>query len=158
MRLLPSSLLIANGPFGRHGPLWRIAAWQCAQLEQSEIAVLSSIRSNSWTTGPSGAGTGGATSTTSSLNFLRLPSEVSSSPAVVVTKKLWILLVRPPHCPVDASYFVFFAAPEAYRRGRLSNGCIVNEVKHVSHFNSSGHNWQLWSNQYRLRSFLIIMQ
>ena len=41
----------------------------------------------------SGAGTDGATSTASRLLFSRLPSEVSSSPAVVVKQNLRILLV-----------------------------------------------------------------
>ena len=56
----------------------------------------------------SGTGTGGATSTASPLLFLGLASEVSSSPAVVVTKKSWLYSCRPPHCPVDASSLVFF--------------------------------------------------
>ena len=41
----------------------------------------------------SGTGTGRATSTASPLLFLGLASEVSSSPAVVVTKMSWLLLV-----------------------------------------------------------------
>ena len=61
----------------------------------------------------SGAGTDGATSNASRLLFSGLSSEVSSSPAVVVSG---FYPGRPPHCPVDASSLVFFAAPKAYKR------------------------------------------
>ena len=69
---------------------------------------MSSVRSNSWTTGPrgadsaaagsaatssSGAGTEGATSSASPLLFHWLLSKGSSLSAVLVTKRLWSLLV-----------------------------------------------------------------
>ena len=112
MRLLPFSLVIANDPFGCHGPWWRIvvlcSVGNVPSWKRTQSAGLSSVRSNSWTTGhrragsavagsaaasSSGAGTDGATSTASRLLFSGLPSKVSSSPAVVVTKNLRILLV-----------------------------------------------------------------
>ena len=55
----------------------------------------------------SGAGTDGATSTASRLLFSGLPSEVSSSPAVVVKKISGFFSCRPPYCQADASSLVF---------------------------------------------------
>ena len=84
-------------------------AWQYAQLKESSIrretgsgltaelpvhvVLVPPGATDSAPTSTSGCGTGGAMSTESPLLFLGLPSEVSSSPAVVVTKKLWIFLV-----------------------------------------------------------------
>ena len=76
--LLPFSLLIANGPFGRHGPCWRIADLSSLGHEHSWKRARS-VGYNSWTTGScagsaaavsaadssSGAGNGVATSTAS---------------------------------------------------------------------------------------------
>ena len=55
----------------------------------------------------SGAGTDGATSTASRLLFSGLPSEVSSSPAVVVTQKLRIILV-PATALSNRCFFALF--------------------------------------------------
>ena len=55
----------------------------------------------------SGAGTGGAMSEASRLLFSGLPSEVSSSPAVVVKQISGFHSCRPPHCQVDASSLIF---------------------------------------------------
>ena len=78
----------------------------------------------------SGAGTDGATSTASRLLFSRLPSEVSSSPAVVVKKISGFYSCRPPHCQVDASSLVFCS--------------------------TGGIQARMFINQYSLRYFLII--
>ena len=54
---------------------------------------------------------------------------------VLVMKKFWILDVypcQPPHCPVDESS-VFFAAPEACRRGRLSDGHTAMKLNKTQH-------------------------
>ena len=91
--------------------------WQCAQLKKKRMrsvgpgltpcrvgsavagsAVVGSAAASfsgagSAAASSSGAGTDGATSTASRLLFSGFPSEVSSSSAVVVTKKLRILLV-----------------------------------------------------------------
>ena len=49
----------------------------------------------------------GATSTASRLLFSGLPSEVSSSPAVVVKQISGLFSCRPPYCQADASSLVF---------------------------------------------------
>ena len=98
MRLLSFVLLVANGPFGRHGSWWRIACrnslGNVPSWKRARSVGLSSVRSNSWTTDPRGAGSaavcfvfrrwyaGGATSTSAPLIFPGLPSEVSSSPTL----------------------------------------------------------------------------
>ena len=46
---------------------------------------------------------------------------------------------RPPHCPIDASSLIFLAAPEAYKRGRVSDGYITLKFNKM-HFNCSRHN------------------
>ena len=105
-------------------------AWPRAQLKESAIrrVVERQVVYNSWTTGPgadsaaavsaaavsaadssSGAGNGCATSTAAtSISWIALG--VSSSPAVVVTKNLWTLLVpvsraRSSPVPGVAAYF-----------------------------------------------------
>ena len=112
MRLFPLSLLTANTYFGRHGQWCRFpdlsSLGNMLSWKRARSVGLSSVRTNSGTTIPrgagsaaadsaatstSGSGTGGATSTESPLLFPGLPSEISPSPAVVVTNKLWIFLV-----------------------------------------------------------------
>ena len=57
----------------------------------------------------------------------------------------------------------FFAAPKAYKPGRLPDGYFTSQkwswtrVKNT-HFNCSGHKWQLCIDQYSLRYFLIITE
>ena len=86
-----------------------------------------------------GAGTGDATSTASPFLFPGLPSEVSCSPAVVVTKSYGLYSCRPLHCPVDASSSFVFAESDAYRREGKSGGYIEMKLN-KTHFNSSKHN------------------
>ena len=57
--------------------------------------------------------TDGATSTASRLQFSGLPSEVSSSPAVVVTQNIRILLVPATALSSRRFFSRCFAAPEA---------------------------------------------
>ena len=146
MRLLLFSLLIANGPFWRHGlsslghvPMTVRLAMCRAERERERFVGLSSV---------------GITLelpvhvllvllllVTSLLRlqalipgvkpqphrhfFPGLPSGVSSSPAVVVTKSSGLHSCRPLHSPVDASSSFVFAEPEAYRREGKSGGCIA---------------------------------
>ena len=165
MRILTFSPLIANAPFGRHGPWWIIVVLSLVgnlpSWKRARSVGLSSVRSNSWSTGPrragsavagsdvagsavtvvgtaaalfsgdgsaagssSCAGTDGATSTASRFLFSGLPSEVSSSPAVVVNKISGFYSCRPPHGQAEASSLVFFAAPEAYKCVCLSNSAV----------------------------------
>ena len=78
-----------------------------------------------------------ATSTASPFLFPGLPSEVSSSPAVVVTKSsgLYIYSCRPPHCPVELFPRSFSAAPDAYRREGKSGEYLAMKLNNT-HFNS----------------------
>ena len=85
-----------------------------------------------------GAGTDGATSSASRLLFSGLPSEVSSSPAVVVTKKFRILLVPATALSNRRFFSRFFAAPEA---------CA---------FSTSGLNQRIYSNYIFFVSILLI--
>ena len=80
------------------------------------------------------------------------------SPAVV--KKLFYSC-RPLHCLVDVSSFVFFAAPEAYRRRCLSEGHIsLNEVEQGALY-SSRHNtyhvasWVHEIEEYKRNDYLL---
>ena len=145
MRLLPFSLLIANGPFWRHGPNCRFQfAWPCAELKERERFVgLSSVGITLQlpvhvllvllllvtyiAASSSGAGTGGETSTASPiLSWIALWSFVFARDAtVVVTKSSGLYSCRPLHFPVDASFSFVFAEPEAYRREGKSGGYIV---------------------------------
>ena len=102
--------------------------WQCAQLKESGPHRAGSPDVGSAAASYSGAGTDGATSTASRLLFSGLPSEVSSSPAVVVTKKLRILLVPATALSSRRFFSRFFAAPEIYKRGRLSDGYITMKL------------------------------
>ncbi len=80
-----------------------------------------------------------------------LPSEVSSSSAVVVSKKLWLLLVPATALSSRRFFSRLFASPKAYRRGRLSDGHIAMKLN-KTHFNINSNKWQLWINKYSLRS------
>ena len=87
----------------------------------------------------SGAGTDGATSIAPRLLFSGLPSEVSSSSAVVVTKKLRLLLVPATALSHRLFFAHFLAAPEAYKRGRISDVYITLKLNNM-HFNCNRHN------------------
>ena len=78
-------------------------------------------------------GTDGATSTASRLVFSGLPSEVSSSPAVVVLKNLRILLVLATALSSRRFFSRCCAAPEAYKRVCLSNSRPTSTV--FPHYN-----------------------
>ena len=73
------------------------------------------------------------------LLFPGLLSDVSSSPAVVVTKKLWIILVPSTALSSLRFFHIFFATPQAYRRGRKSGGYIAMKLNKTN-FNSSRDN------------------
>ena len=47
---------------------------------------------------------------------------------------------RPPHCPCRCFFSRFFAAPEAYKRGRLSNGYITMKLNKTPFSYCSRHN------------------
>ena len=145
---LPFSLVIANDPFGWHGPWWRIVVLSSVcnvpSWKRMRSAGLSSVRSNSWTTGhrragsavagsaaasSSGASTDGAMSTASRLLFSGLPSKVSSSPAVVVTKSSGFYSCRPQHCPVDASSLVFLCSTGGIQARTFIRRIHHNEVE-----------------------------
>ena len=87
----------------------------------------------------SGAGTDGATSTASRLLFSGLPSEVSSSSDVVVTKKLRILLVPATALSSRRFFSRFFAAPEALQARTFVRRIHHNEVEQDT-FNCIRHN------------------
>ena len=106
----------------------------------------------------SGAGTDGATSTASRLLFSGLPSEVSSSPAVVVTQMFRILLVPATALSSRRFFSRLFAAPAAYKRGPLFDGHITMKLNKTHFSYCSRHNLQLCINQYSLRYFLIIKE
>ena len=86
------------------------------------------------------------------LLFYRLLSEVSSSPAVVVTKKLRILLVPATALSSRRFFSRFFCSTGTI--GRLSDGYITIKLNKTS-FNCSRHNC---INQYSIRYFLIITE
>ena len=65
----------------------------------------------------SGSDSGGCNVNRSPLLFPGLPSEVSSSPAVVVSKKLWILLVPAKALSSRRFFSRLIAAPKAYVTG-----------------------------------------
>ena len=96
LRLLPFSLLIAIGPFWRHGPPWRIADLRSLghvpSWKRTRSVGLSSVRYNSWTTGPRGAGSAAALCRGCNVKRIAM-SEFYS--------------FRPPHCPVYASFLGF---------------------------------------------------
>ena len=99
----------------------RVVGSAAASLSGAGSAVASS----------SGAGVDGATSTASRLLFSGLHSEVSSSPAMVVNKKLRILLVSATALSSRRFFSRFFAAPEAYKRGPLFDGYITMKTIHI---------------------------
>ena len=68
------------------------------------------------------------TSTASPLLFPRFPSEVSASPSLGVSKKVWILLVPPTALSSRRIFSRLFAAPNTYGRGRLSDGHIAMKL------------------------------
>ena len=47
---------------------------------------------------------------------------------------------RPPHCPCKRFFSRVFAAPEAYKRGRLSNGYITMKLNKTPFSYCSRHN------------------
>ena len=91
------------------------------------------------------AGADGATLTASRLLFSGLPSEVSSSPAVVVIKNLRILLVLATALSSRRFFSSFFAAPEAYKRVCLSNSrpyslqYFLTITEYIKHLNKNAH-------------------
>ena len=132
MRLLPFSLLMSNGSFGRHGPWWisvvlssvgNVPSWKRARS-----VGLSSVRSNSWT----------RPYRSTSCWFRRCWFR-----RCWLHKSSGFYSCRPPHCPVDSSSLVFFAAPEAYKRGRLFDGYITMNLNNTPFNYCSRHNWQL---------------
>ena len=119
--------------------------WQCAQLKKKRMrsvgpgprrvasAVVGSAAASfsgagSAAASSSGAGTDGATSTASRLLFSGLPSEVSSSSDVVVTKKLRILLVPATALSSRRFFSRFLQHRRHYKRGRLSDGYITMKL------------------------------
>ena len=88
------------------------------------------------------AGTDGATSTASCLLFSGLPSEVSSSPAVVVKKISGFFSCRPPYCQADASSLVFSStggiqARMCIKQYRLQYFLILTE--YIKNLNKNAH-------------------
>ena len=171
MRLLPLSLLIANGLIGRHWPWWRIAdlssLGNVPSWKRARSVWLSSIRSNAWATGLRGTGsaaagsaaasssdtgTRDATSTASPLlfepYFLDSHRKFCLRPLWWFRKSSGFYSRRPRHCPVVASSLVCVAAHEAYSSGRLSDGHITMKLNNNIHFIINIHNWQLWIKQY----------
>ena len=100
-------------------------AWQCASRAERECD-------------PSGCRASGQTpELVHIVHVVLVPPLLVPPPSlgVLVMIKLWILDVypcRPPHCPVDESS-VFFAAPEACRRGRLSDGHTAIKLNKTQH-------------------------
>ena len=137
--------------------------WQCAQLKKKRMrsvgpgltprrvgsavagsAVVGSAAASfsgagSAAASSSGAGTDGGTSTASRLLFSGLPSEVSSSSDVVVTKKLRILLVPATALSSRRFFSRFFAAPEALQARTFVRRIHHNEVEQDT-FNCIRHN------------------
>ena len=108
----------------------------------------------------SGAGTDGATSTASRLLFLDCPRKFRLRPLWWLQKSCGFYSCRPQHCPVDASSLGFFAAPEAYKRGRLSDGYITMKLNNTPLLIAADttDNSASINTVYRLLYFLIITE
>ena len=88
--------------------------------------------------------------------FLDCPRKFRLRPLWWLHKSSGFYSCRPPHCPCRRFFSRFFAAPKAYKRGRLSNGYTTMKLNKTPFSYCNRHNWQLCINQYSLRYFLIM--
>ena len=71
--------------------------------------------------------------------FLDCPRKFRLRPLWWLHKSSGFYSCRPSHCPIDASSLIVLAAPEAYKRGRVSEVYITLKFNKM-HFNCSRHN------------------
>ena len=124
MRLLPFSLLISNGSFGRQGPC-------CRPLLSFSVRLAMSPVERERT--PSGCRASGLTP--------ELPLHAVAGTVVVGYTKAPDF-TRAVHRIVQSTllFSIFFAAPEAYKRGRLSDGYTTMDLNKTPFNYCSRHN------------------